>query len=118
MKNIILIFGVLLFSCSTSKKSSTDNSIVDNKIIGRWCSKSSMADYPHLTFRQDGYVIFDCKIDTVFGLKYAMDFNYLLVTPTNKPISKSKVLKLTQDSLILETLLELQMKQVYYRCDN
>lgn len=117
MKNSILIFGILLCSCSISKKSSTNNSISDNEILGRWCSKLNTADYPHLTFRQDGYVIFDCKIDTVFGLKYTVNRNYLLITPTNKPINSNKILKLTQDSLILETLLELKTEQVYYRCD-
>lgn len=117
MKNVILIFGVLFYSCIASKKGPTENNITDNKILGRWCSTSNTADYPHLTFEKDGYVIFDCKIDTVFGLKYSLDNNYLLVTPTDKPINRNKILKLTQDSLILETLLELQTKQVYYRCD-
>lgn len=112
MKNLIFIFGLLLCSCSIFKKGS-----IDNKILGRWCSKSSNADYPHLTFRQDGYVVFDCKVDTFFALKYTVNHNYLLVTPTNEPINKNKILKLTQDSLIFETLLEHKTRQVYYRCN-
>ena len=69
MKNVILIFGVVFYSCIASKKGTTENNIPHNEILGRWCSVSNTADYPHLTFRQDGYVIFDCKIDTVFGVK-------------------------------------------------
>jgi hypothetical protein len=113
MKSIIIILGLLCGSCSTTKqiKHSSD------KIIGRWCSVSNTADYPHLTFRQDGYVIFDCKVDTIFGLKYSIANNYLQLMRENKPITKNKILKFTQDSLVFETLLELKMQQVYYRCD-
>ena len=113
MKSIIIIFGLLYGSCITTKHMEYSS----NTIIGRWCSISNTADYPHLTFRQDGYVIFDCKIDTVFGLKYSIHDNYLQLMPENKPITKNKILKLTQDSLVLETLLEHQGQQVYYRCD-
>lgn len=117
MKIISLIFSVLFYSCIIYNKGGSKNNTYVNKILGRWCSISDTADYPHLTFEKDGYVIFDCKIDTAFGLKYSLDGIYLRVTPTNKPESRSKILKLTQDSLILETLLELRTKQVYYRCD-
>lgn len=111
MKNVIIILGLFLCSCRVFK-----NGITKDKILGKWCSLSTQADYQLLTFRQDGYVSFDCKTDTVFGLKYTLNKNQLIITPTNKTIDKIKILKLTQDSLILETLLEYKMKQVYYRC--
>ena len=103
MKSAIVIFGILFYSCITSKKAGTENNNADNKILGRWCSTSNTADYPHLTFREDGYVIFDCKIDTVFGLKYSLDNNYLLVTPTDKPIKRNKILKFTRTNQIDES---------------
>lgn len=99
-------------ACNLFKNSETRN----YTIIGRWCSKSSTADYPHLTFKQDGYVFFDCKIDTFFALKYTLNKNYLLLTPTDQAIIKDKILKLTNDSLIFETLLDHKIKQEYYRC--
>jgi hypothetical protein len=111
MKNIIVFLVFLHCSCSALK-----NGGAKNKIIGRWCSLSTQADYPHLTFRQDGYAFFDCKIDTIFGLKYILDRSQLIFISTDKPTYKSKILKLTEDSLILETLLEHNTKQVYYRC--
>lgn len=105
--------GLLCGSCSTTKQTKYNG----DTIIGRWCSISKTADYPHLTFRQYGYVTFDCKIDTVFGLKYIIHNNYLQLMPENKPLIKNKIFKLTQDSLVLETLLDNQAKQVYYRCN-
>lgn len=116
MKNVTLIFGILFYSCITSKKVDMKNSVNNDLIIGRWCSSLNTADYPHLTFRQDGYAIFDCKIDTVFGLKYKIEGSHLLFISATKSIDRNKILELTQDSMILETLLELETKQVYYRC--
>src|ERR1700722_4554651 len=113
MKSIVIILGLLCGSCSTTKQMNNSS----NGIIGRWCAVSNTANYPHLTFRQDGYVIFDCKIDTVFGLKYSIHDNYLQLVPEMKPIARNKILKLSKDSLVLETLLEYKAQQVYYRCD-
>lgn len=112
MKNVIIILVALFCSCTTSKNTASSN----NKILGRWCSKSYPTNYLYLTFRQNGYVTFDCKIDTVFGLKYTLNKNQLSMVSTDKSTFKSKILKLTQDSLVLETLLALQTQQVYYRC--
>jgi hypothetical protein len=111
MRNIIVFLLLFLCSCGTSK-----NGGKKDKVLGRWCAFSTQADYPHLSFRQDGYVLFDCKIDTFFSLKYSLSNNKLLLMPTNNPISQSRILKLTQDSLILETLLGHKELQVYYRC--
>ena len=113
MKSIIILFGFLCVSCNITKQVENNNST----IVGIWCSKSSAADYPHLSFREDNYVIFDCKIDTIFGLKYSINDNYLLLKTKDKLVIKNKILKLTQDSLVLETLLELQTPQAYYRCN-
>jgi len=80
MKSIIIMLGLLCGSCGTTQKMKYSS----NAIIGRWCSISNTADYPHLTL---------------------------------KPIIKNKILKLTQDSLVMETLLEHQTEQEYYPCD-
>ena len=111
MKSIIIIVALLFVSCGTTKQEENNNTF-----IGIWCSKSSAADYPHLSFRQDGYVVFDCKIDTIFGLKYSIHNNYLLLISKKNSIIKNKILKHTKDSLVLETLLDLQSPQIYFRC--
>ena len=107
-----MTLGVSLYSRSTLKKVNIHN----DKILGRWCSLSAAADYPNLTFGRDGCAIFDCKIDTIFGLKYTLNKKQLILMPTSKTGYKIKILKLTQDSLVLGTLLEHKTAQVYYRC--
>ena len=116
MKFRVLIFGILLFSCISPKKGLKEYNLTGNKILGKWCALKRTADFRHLIFRQDGYVTFDCKIDTVFGLKYSIKGNYLSTSQTNKTIIKNKILKLTNDSLVFETLLDHKTKQVFYRC--
>lgn len=117
MKRLIVIFGIIFQSFTYLKADPTEKSATSENIIGRWCSASRVADFPHLTFRQDGYVIVDCKIDTVFGLKYTMKADCLLLERANRT-EVSKILRLTRDSLILESLLGQQMRQEYYRCKN
>ncbi|GHT17498.1 hypothetical protein FACS189429_1710 [Bacteroidia bacterium] len=114
MKINIMFFLLLLYSCSTIKQ------IDNNTIFGRWCATDEYSDYPHLTFNHiehDKYMIFDCKIDTIFGYKYSFQKNYLLIKPSNKSNSKIRIIKLTKDSLILDGLLEYTIPQIYYRCD-
>jgi hypothetical protein len=115
MKKVILIIGAVCFSCFNAKKNTSVED--DKRIIGRWCSLSNTADYPHLTFKNDGLVIFDCKIDTFFSLKYSIANQFLQLTSTDKSIAKNKILKFTRDSLIFETLLKVEQKQTYYRCN-
>jgi hypothetical protein len=115
MKKKFIIIGLIFCSCGVTSKMENRN----DTIVGRWCSELTTADYPHLTFRQDGYVFFDCKIDTVFGLKYTIDNDYLVTSEiaNQLAIKKNHIIKLTLDSLIFETLLDLKTTQAYYRCD-
>jgi|SRR5580700_9732397 hypothetical protein len=111
MKNIIFILAILLCSFFAIQDKAGDS-----EILGRWCSTLRNATYPHLTFKQDGYVLFDCKIDTFFARKYIITGNELLFSSKDKLMDKSSILKLTKDTLILATLLENKTVQVYYRC--
>lgn len=113
MKNVFIIIAVLL-SCNTTKKIEGRS----DTIIGRWCLLNpNQLNYPTLTFGMDSIAIFSSKMDTVYSFKYFVEGNYLnLVQPSTK-VNRDRILKLTSDSLILETLLEHKIKQVYYKCD-
>lgn len=108
MKYSIIIIVLVICSCSPSLKEEIDS----NKILGKWCSKS-YDKYLSLTFKRNGGAVFDSKYDTVYYFSYALDRNYLSL---NGSASRNRILKLTQDSLILETLLEFNTIQAYHRC--
>ena len=55
-------------------------------------------------------------MDTSYIYGYNIEDNDLIILKYDTPKIRNKILKLTKDSLILETLLENKTKQVYYRC--
>lgn len=113
MKNVFIIIAILL-SCNTTKKIKGGS----DTIIGRWCLlNSNQLNYPTLTFGADSIAIFSSKMDTVYSFKYFVQGNYLNLVQPSTRVNKDRILKLTSDSLILETLLEHKINQVYYKCN-
>lgn len=109
---IVSLAMFILSSCSTSRRVDYKSEIIH----GRWCSVSSLSDYPHLTFFTNGYVTVDCKIDTVFGLKYKLKNNSLMLSNEGSLRFSNAILKLKSDTLILETFLENKSIQEYIKC--
>jgi len=112
MKNFIFILFIIIYSCGSTKIENFNS----DKIIGKWCASSNEGNYPSLTFKENGYAVFDSKIDTIYFFAYTLKENYLTILPLNEPDNRNRVLKLTNDTLILESLLENKYVQVFSRC--
>jgi len=108
---IILTIGVLV-SCGSTQKLGRGQDV----IIGTWCLVGNQINYPTITFRSDALATFDSRIDTVYSFKYSVDDKYLNLVQPDASISKNRILTLSRDSLVFETLLENKTKQTYYRC--
>lgn len=108
---IILIVGALV-SCGATRKLNRGQDL----IIGTWCLVGNQVNYPTITFRTDALATFDSRIDTVYSFKYSIDGKYLNLVQPDTSISRNRILTLSKDSLIFETLLENKTKQTYYRC--
>ena len=102
----------MLLACSSSQKINN----VSNEIIGTWCLVGNQINYPTVTFSMDALATFDSKIDTVYSFKYSIDGKYLNLVQPDESISRNRILSLSKDSLVFETLLENKKKQSYYRC--
>ena len=112
MKNVIIIFGLLFGSCGTLQKIENGNST----IVGKWCLGSNEINYPTVTFGTNSMAVFSSRMDTVYTFRYYVQSNKLNLVQPTREINKDRILKLTKDSLVFETLLEHKTKQVYYRC--
>lgn len=104
-----------MLSCSSSK--TVHKNAYAESIIGRWCLTVNQTNYPSITFREDSLSIFDSRGDTVYWFKYYVKEPYLYLVQPNHEVKKNKILKLSSDSLIFETLLEHRIRQSYYRCN-
>jgi hypothetical protein len=113
MKKVITILIIYaLASCGATHKL---NKLQDS-IIGTWCLVENQTNYPTITFRADALATFDSRIDTVYSFKYSIDGKYLNLVQPDTSISRNRILTLSKDSLVFETLLENKTKQTYYRC--
>lgn len=86
-----------------------------NLIIGTW--KRAEWDLYHTLYFQDSiHIGLDTHIDTIFFLEYEIKKNELLLYDKNQQLIKSqKILKLSSDSLVLESLLDKPQRMAYAR---
>ncbi len=77
-------------------------------MFGQWINESVRSDYHIINFRKEGYLSFYCRSDTLFSIKYSINNDTVFLIPVNEPIYKHRILKLTSDSLILESLYKSQ----------
>jgi hypothetical protein len=84
-------------------------------IYGSWYLHSSLINYPELTFSVDSIAIFKSRGDTVYRFRFYTKNDTLFLTDFFKKRATAKILTLSQDSLIFETLLENNSIQRYSR---
>lgn len=105
---------ILLLSCQSTKFS-------DNKDIqGNWClvqkTKLNELNYGKISF-SDKLITLSSRADTLYSYNYKIIKNDLSIFRyLNKDTIHNKIEKITKDSLILSTLIEKKIKQVYFRC--
>lgn len=109
-KIIIILITSVLVSCNSTNKLHSKQSA----IIGTWRLVGNQINYPTISFTADGHATFHSRIDTVYSFKYFVENKYLNIVLPDTSISKNRILALTRDSLIFETLLENKKKQTYY----
>jgi hypothetical protein len=104
---------ILFASCGTVK-----NIHKNTDIFGTWCLvATNEINYPTITFKENSFATLGSKMDTVYGHKYYLKGDKLYFVLADAKVSRNKIIKLTGDSLILETLLSNNQKQSYYRCN-
>lgn len=114
MKKNFFLYGslILLYSCITSKTNQNDW----NKLIeGSWkLTVKYQTNYPTIQFTKGG-VVFNSLVDTIYGFSCTLKRKDLILFDGINPGTHNKIIKLTQDSLIFENLLEHKTLQVYIR---
>src|SRR5580765_3547723 len=108
-----IFFIFFMCSCSTSKK----NYKPWSKLIeGEWklVEPSDQVNYPTIEFiKKDA--TFNSFADTIFYYSYKLKENDLILNDGINSKRHNKIIQLTQDSLIFETLLKKPTHQVYLR---
>jgi len=110
--HLCIIIVLLISSCSVSKGDQKDW----NKLIeGKWrLVPEPELLYPIIEFNKNEDATFYCLADTIFGFRYRLEKDKLWLH--GEDITKwNRILKLTQDSLIFETLLRKTGIQRYVR---
>jgi hypothetical protein len=110
--SMLLSIFWLLLACHHQKRIND----LGNEIIGTWCLVSNQINYPRIKFNADKLATFDSRIDTVYFFAYSINKASLKLVERDSTISENRILLLTKDSLIFETLREHKSLQVYYRC--
>ena len=113
MKKIIILITVcFVCSCKTSQVNYTDW----NKLIeGSWkLTAKYQVNYPRIIFTEKG-AVFNSLADTIYGFSCTIKKNNLILFDGVKSKTSNKILKLTEDSLVFETLLENPTPQRYVR---
>lgn len=110
MKNIIFIITIVCCACSTPVHEKSSD------IYGKWCLTTDQINYPEIRFSSDSIAIFSSKMDTTYRYKYYVDDSYLYIIQLNLSTQKNRILQLTRDSLVFESLMEIHQRQVYLKC--
>lgn len=112
-RTVFTIFTLLLLNGCIQNKVFN----YEENIIGYWCLNSEDLNYPSIIFNEDSSAIFNSHIDTVYTFKYFVEKNYLHIYRSNKNgTDKYEILYLDDDSLVFNTLIEKDKKQIYLRC--
>ena len=114
MKKLFFISGslLLLYSCVTSKTNQNDwNELIE----GNWrLTVKYQTNYPTIQFTKGG-AVFNSLADTIYGFSCTLKRKDLILFDGINPKTHNRIIKLTQDSLIFENLLEHKTPQVYIR---
>lgn len=108
----ILFFLLILsiISCSTTK-----NSFNINVVEKTWHLNKKQVNFPTVIFYSNNTCIFSSMGNTLYRFNYKIKNNYLILEDLNKNISKDKILKVSKDSLIFESLWTNKEKQIYVK---
>lgn len=102
-----------LFSCTPSKNSQQNLSYL---LTGKWeHSNPDEILFPEIEFRNYGEAKFNSRADTILFYEYRIKKSYLFLKDRNNVETNNKILKLTKDTLIFETLVLHNGIQVYVR---
>lgn len=107
----IIIALVTLFSCVSMDKK---NYQYEN-LIGTWVLTKKQVNYPELTFNKDKTCFFTSMGDTIYRFKYELEKDKLILEDILGTVKKNRILKLTKEELVFETLWENKSKQEYIK---
>lgn len=102
-----------LIACSNLSRQQTDNFASD--IVGEWQLTVKQVNYPKLIFNRDSTAIFTSMGDTIYRYKYYVEKSNLVLRDIDGKLTRDKILKLSKDSLIFETLAINRSVQRYIR---
>ena len=108
MKKSILLLALLLLAYSCFHTTKTNVSLLKKCV---WYNVER--GYFCIRFNHNNLVRFDAG-DTAYYFRYSVKGNSIKIVNHDDEITKSKILKLTNDSLILDCLDEYKTKQVFY----
>ena len=107
----LFIFSV---SCGASTRVKYHN--WNNLIKGEWkLAVLDQVNYPIISFGKNKEATFNSLADTIYYYSYSIRKDELILSDGTNGKKYNKILELTQDSLIFETLLEKNFSQHYVR---
>jgi len=116
MKYTISLFLLsTIGGCSKADNSSHKIENIDKKIIGIWDTIDEDAiSCVQLDFESEEVTFFN-RSDTIYTFQYTFSGNTLILEKYGNKIFETKILKLTKDSLVFESLLKGKKKRTYLR---
>src|SRR5262245_59219974 len=112
MKYILIL--TFIYSCMSPRQNKQE--IRPSELSGTYCLVSKQVNYPSISFKKDSIAIFTSLGDTIYYFKFYVNYDKLFLINKDKLI-ENRILKLSNDSLIFENLVDDNTKQIYYRCD-
>lgn len=114
MRKMLLIFPVLILFCATQERH-----FKYEKFLGEWKlvnAEPLQINYPELIFKNDSTASFTSRGDTIYWfMRYFLKSDSLILKDNEGKISKCKILKLDNDSLVFKTLLGHKKVQRYIK---
>jgi hypothetical protein len=115
MKYLFCLLMPFVSSCYSQKKIESEKAIQNT-----WClvkrPEGPEINYGRIILNNESIIELRSRADTVYSYKYRIEKGYLTIIKDTNDIIKNRILKLTEDTLILGSLLEKQTTQIYYRC--
>ena len=112
-KTTLIMIVAFIFSSGCVTSSNT----LKRTLKGKWCVYTEKVNYPKIELGPKYRIVLMSRADTVYTYKYHLKKDKLGIILSLKDTVYHEILKLTKDSLILETFLENKEIQRYFRCE-
>ncbi len=97
MRIITLCFTILLCCCHSNKSQYRAKKLSGSS----WQGVDNSCNISFTKFNKYDFVAFDCEHDTILWRNFYIKNDTITIMVNRQPIYKSKILKMTTDSLIL-----------------